>query len=304
MKRLLSILLVPLICFSLAGCQVVSHQPEALPNLYTWQVDIEEFEDEEYLSGAVTQVLLPDVVEVKPWDDDVAEWGAKVYVITDKADAFCVDDEIIVAFRQVQRPKDKNQPVRIIATAVREPTAMYKPIIYFYPEADTVCSAKLMLNGSLTCTYPEHGANGWENFIAQPDGTLIFPDGKEYYALYWEGIQTGQWDFSHGFCVAGEDTVAFLEWALAQQGLTPREANEFIVYWLPILQENPYNVIAFQGEAYTDGAVLEIAPAPDSLLRIFMAYYPSDVEVAIEPQSFTPFVREGFTVVEWGGGQK
>ena len=22
-----------------------------------------------------------------------------------------------------------------------------------------------------------------------PDGTLVFPDGKEYYALYWEGVQ-------------------------------------------------------------------------------------------------------------------
>ena len=176
-----------------------------------------------------------------------------------------------------------------------------KPIIYFYPEVATECSAKVTLNGKLTCTYPEHGENGWEKFTAHPDGTLVFPDGKEYYALYWEGDQKAQWDFSAGFCVRGEDTAAFLEWALAEQGMTPREANEFIIYWLPLMKENPYNVISFQTTAYTDGAKLEITPTPDCLLRVFMAYYPSDSAVEIEPQVFEQFERRGFTVVEWGG---
>jgi hypothetical protein len=132
---------------------------------------------------------------------------------------------------------------------------------------------------------------------------LIFPDGMEYYALYWEGTQKGKWDFSEGFCIAGEETAAFLEWALAEQGLTRREANEFIMYWLPILQENPYNVISFQTDAYTDGAVLDVEPAPDSLIRVFMAFYPADSAVEIEPQTFESVTREGFTVVEWGGSQ-
>jgi endoglucanase len=48
---------------------------------------------------------------------------------------------------------------------------------------------------------------------------------------------------------------------------------------------------------------LDINPAPDSLLRVFMAYYPTDSEVEVEPQSFDAFVRKGFTVVEWGGSQ-
>ena len=180
---------------------------------------------------------------------------------------------------------------------------MDKPIIYFYPETPTVCSAKVTLNGELTCTYPEHGAEGWKDFTAYPDGTLIFPDGKEYYALYWEGRQSADWDFSTGFCVRGEDTAEFLEWALEKQGLTRREANEFIVYWLPMMQENPYNVISFQTTAYTDGASLDITPTPDCLLREFMAYYPTDAEVEIEPQTFAGFTRQGFTVVEWGGSK-
>ena len=37
-------------------------------------------------------------------------------------------------------------------------------------------------------------------------------------------------------------------------GLTPREYNEFIVYWLSKMQHNAYNLIAFQGSEYTDHA--------------------------------------------------
>ena len=158
----------------------------------------------------------------------------------------------------------------------------------------------LTLNGRLTCTYPDY-EDGWKGFTAHPDGTLTFPTGKEYYCLYWEGKRDVDYDFSKGFCVKGSDTAAFLEWALAEQGLTPREANEFIIYWLPRMEQNPYNVISFQTEAYTEGAVLDIQPNPDSLLRVFMAYYPSDEAVELEAQSFTPFERVGFTVVEWGG---
>ena len=92
-----------------------------------------------------------------------------------------------------------------------------------------------------------------------------------------------------------------MEWALAEQGLDAREANEFIIYWLPRMQNNQYNLISFQTEVYTDSAALEINPAPDSLLRVFMAYKALDEAVEIEPQTFEPFERKGFCVVEWGG---
>ena len=177
-----------------------------------------------------------------------------------------------------------------------------KPVIYLYPEEDTECSVKVtMANGKLTCTYPEHGVNGWQNFTACPDGTLIFPDGKQYYCLYWEGNGYIDADFSKGFCVKGSDTAEFLENVLAEIGLSEREANEFIIYWLPILQENPYNLISFQRDAYTSAAELEINPTPDSLLRVYMTAKPLDSYMEIEAQTFDSFERKGFTVVEWGG---
>ena len=176
-----------------------------------------------------------------------------------------------------------------------------KPVIYLYPEEKTEVSVKLDYDGGLTATWPTY-EDGW-NVTACPDGTLSDAQGNEYSYLFWEGVSDTAYDFTEGFCVAGEDTAAFLRQTLAQLGLTPREYNEFIVYWLPKMQENPYNLIAFQGEAYTDTAKLAIEPQPDSLLRVFMAWKPFARPVTIRPQALPPFERIGFTVVEWGGAQ-
>ncbi|MBE6982492.1 MAG: hypothetical protein E7437_09280 [Ruminococcaceae bacterium] len=180
-----------------------------------------------------------------------------------------------------------------------DPEACYKPVIYLYPEETTQVSVALELNGELTCTYPAYNT-GWE-VTAAPDGTLTDRSGQTYHYLYWEGNVHTQWDLSQGFCVKGEDTAVFLEDALAKLGLTRREANEFIVYWLPLMEQNPYNLISFQAQAYTDVAKLNISPAPDTLIRVFMVWRASEDYVNLEPQEFSTPERRGFTAVEWGG---
>ncbi len=103
--------------------------------------------------------------------------------------------------------------------------------------------------------------------------------------------------------VKGSETAEFLETKLAELGLDAKEANEFIVYWLPSMQDNPYNLITFQTDKYTDSAKLHITPEPDSILRVFMAYKALDKPIEIEEPTITPFERTGFTVVEWGGSE-
>jgi hypothetical protein len=299
MKKFCCVCFVLLLCLGICGCQDDTLQP-----LTSDEAETVLAEDTDYVSGEIVDKKSPNVLVLKiETPRKVEAWGETVYIITEQADEWCVGDEIAVHFTAAQRPYDTDEYVRILADEVSARIVTAKPIIYLYPKAPTVCSVKLALDGELTCTYPAHGVDGWQDFTAHPDGTLVFPDGKEYYALYWEGLQCSAWDFSRGFCVRGEDTAAFLEWALAEQGLSPREANEFIIYWLPRMQDNPYNVISFQTELYTENASLEITPAPDALLRVFMAYYPSSSAVEIEPQSFDGFLRHGFTVVEWGGSE-
>ena len=94
-----------------------------------------------------------------------------------------------------------------------------------------------------------------------------------------------------------------MESSLEKLGLTRREANEFIVYWLPRMQSNPFNLISFQFEHYTDHAKLTITPQPDSLLRVFMAWRPLTEAVEIPEQDLPSFQRKGFAAVEWGGAE-
>lgn len=175
-----------------------------------------------------------------------------------------------------------------------------KPVIYLYPEEETAVTVGLDYSGTLTCTYPAAQDGVW-TVTASPDGTLRDEEGQEYSSLFWEGTCAASYDFSEGFCVSGADTAAFLEEALSSLGLNRREANEFIVYWLPQMEQNPYNLISFQAEAYTDHARLEISPRPDSVLRVFMAWKALDEPVELPAQTLPAFVRTGFTVVEWGG---
>lgn len=176
-----------------------------------------------------------------------------------------------------------------------------KPVIYLYPVRQEKVSVKLIFDGKLGCTYPEY-KDGW-HVSAAPDGTLVnLYDGKEYSYLFWDGVVTdARWDLSSGFVVAGKDSRDFLQEKLPAMGLLPKEYNEFIVYWLPLLEQNKYNLITFAGKEYTDIARLQITPKPESILRVFMVFKPLDRPIEIPPQQIKSFNRQGFTVIEWGG---
>ena len=192
--------------------------------------------------------------------------------------------------------------VFLLAGCRAEETADAKPVIYLYPEFAQEIEVKLDYAGELTCTYPAY-KDGWR-VVAYPDGTLVDrATGNEYSCLFWEGISRAEYDLGRGYVIAGEDTAEFLEATLAELGLSRTEANEFIVYWLPRMQGNPYNLISFQHERYTDAAKLTITPEPDSVLRVFMAYQALDEKIEVEEPVIEPFERNGFTVVEWGGAE-
>lgn len=176
-----------------------------------------------------------------------------------------------------------------------------KPVIYLYPEEKTEASVSVDFpnGGEFTCTYPEYG-EGWR-VTALPDGTLYDESGNEYYCLYWEGAGLPLSELGEGWCVPGENTAEFLREKLLGIGLTAREANEMIIYWLPQMQKNPYNLISFHFEDYDRAAPLTVSPAPDTLIRVFMTYSPLEEPTEPKPQDLPRYERKGFTLVEWGG---
>mgnify|MGYP007101849746 CR=1 FL=1 len=100
------------------------------------------------------------------------------------------------------------------------------------------------------------------------------------------------------------DAAGFLEEKLAVLGLTEREAEEMIIYWLPQLTGSEYVFIRFASQEAMDAAMpLDISPAPDTVIRVCMLWRGLDEPVEVPEQILSPVSREGFTAVEWGGAQ-
>lgn len=177
-----------------------------------------------------------------------------------------------------------------------------KPVIYLYPEEKTNITVKLAPQGGFSVTEPEY--NGGWNVVAYPDGTLVnLADGLTYPYLFWEG-RGGMYVSPHNYwVVAQEDVSSFLVTTLAKLGLNEKETADFMEFWEPRMQAAPYYKIGFHGTQVMNViAPLSTSLKIDTLLRILMDYEELDAPIAEQPPKLpaTP-VRQGFTVIEWGG---
>ncbi len=178
----------------------------------------------------------------------------------------------------------------------------YKPIIYLYPKEDTEVSVKLQYKDNITTSYPKY-LDGW-NVLAKKDGTLTdLSTNKNLYSLYYESENLLNFKVENdGFIVKGSDASTFLEEKLAILGLTEREAEEFIIYWLPKLEANKYNYIRFATlDEINKNMPLEINPNPDTIIRVLMTYKGLETPIDITEQQLETPTRTGFVAVEWGG---
>ena len=140
-----------------------------------------------------------------------------------------------------------------------------KPIIYLYPEDETNVTVKLSHPENFTCEYPKYN-EGW-NVV-----------------------------------VKSADVADFLDEKLEFLGLNYKERNEFIIYWLPKLEQSPYIYIRFlTTDELAMRQQLSITPTPDTLIRVMMTYKRLDKPIEVEEQELDPVVRNGFVAVEWGG---
>lgn len=180
------------------------------------------------------------------------------------------------------------------------PASIDKPILYLYPEYKTKVTVQLEKANQIITSYPKYN-NGWE-VVASPNGDLFDQNGKYYYALYWDEYNINKVDFNEGFYVTKDDAINFLEEKLSIIGLNDKERNEFIMYWLPKLENNEQSLVYFElTEERESNNKLIISPAPDSLLRINMHIKKVNKKINIKEQKLNSFERVGFSAVEWGG---
>ncbi|TND08378.1 MAG: hypothetical protein FD123_2174 [Bacteroidetes bacterium] len=184
------------------------------------------------------------------------------------------------------------------------PVISFKPVIYVYPKQSTEINITLDVKGKLDFTYPKY-ENGWK-FTADPDGTIHL-GGRKYDYLFWDGvmnIEPGRVNWNEGFIVKKENLTAFFEENLGLMGLSPREIQDYITYWCPLMQANESNYVHFLfNEDYNRCAALNVTPRPDSQFRVFMVWTDAAKVPTgkLQAQEIPTFNRTGFTLVEWGG---
>lgn len=178
---------------------------------------------------------------------------------------------------------------------------MGKPVIYLYPTKTTDVSVKVNPTGGFTKTEPAYGT-GWR-VLAEPNGKLYnYQDKQNYPYLFWEGYALNYTMPKEGFVVAKNEVNKFLHEKLAIQGLNTQEINDFVEFWLPRMQSDPYYFVTFVPQSEFDQmAPLTVLPQPDSIIRVFMDFKALAKPIQVSEQKLNTPKRTGFTVVEWGG---
>lgn len=175
-----------------------------------------------------------------------------------------------------------------------------KPIIYLYPTQETKVHLELLAPENLSHTYPKYDSEKWRNVIALPNWDLEdIETWRKFYALYREWKLDVESNFDEWFVVAWKDIIPFLEEKLAILWLNERESEEFIVYWLPQMEDNEWNLIRFEtSEEQDKNMPLNITPIPDTVIRVMMDWKAIDEPINIPEQQLKTLERKGFTVVE------
>lgn len=179
-----------------------------------------------------------------------------------------------------------------------------KPVIYLYPNEKTDLTIGLDFKGKLLSTFPKYEEN-W-NVTAYPDGRIFDKKTNRFYSsLFWDGTHNfpkEHYNYHSGFVVSKNDLTHFLIEKLESIGLNNSETNEFVQYWLPILEQNETNFIHFYVNSdYDMISKNNVYPKPDTSIRIFMEFYALDKRIEILGQNLSKTERKGFTLVEWGG---
>lgn len=213
---------------------------------------------------------------------------------------------------------------------IQLPGGCGKPVIYLYPQKTTQVSVKFNVPVQFTTDIPKYD-DSWQ-ILAKPNGSLqnlksnqstcsqidFTKKGSEYAKkacltnnypyLYWAGnIYSQKYpEITKGWIVSKNDLGGFLQNKLSEIGLNSNEKNDFIDYWLPdmLSKNSPYYRLSFlQTNELNSLFPMTVDPKPDTIFRIFLDYLPLSQKPTQEilPQSLNKLIRNGFTLVEWGG---
>lgn len=186
-----------------------------------------------------------------------------------------------------------------------------KPALYLYPERQTKLSIRVLPQGVITTSIPDHGEIGW--FVtANPDGT-IYNGNDKYPYLYYETELYAVEVPKEGWLVEKETLEYFFIDILPKLGLRKNEIKDFLAYWLPTLKTYLgsstrlfVGLLPYQELNRVEPIVF--SQEPETLIRIrfyfeklnstksYLNIVSPDLSEVVPATS-----RKGFTVIDWGG---
>ncbi|HNT28314.1 MAG TPA: hypothetical protein PKH10_09075 [bacterium] len=173
-----------------------------------------------------------------------------------------------------------------------------KPNIYLYPTAplDITVQIGFPQGGRVTVSEPLY-SDGWDVHVT-PDGLID----DQWRFLFYESVQPNGWQKERGYLVATDEMERFFRNDLATRGFVGQEIEDFIEWWMPLLAGTGYLIVYPQDDAVIRTVeTLELSVAPDNLLRHRYVIETTSEPITIEPPADpAPFIRDGFTVTEWG----
>lgn len=206
--------------------------------------------------------------------------------------------------QRVQYLKQKKITISLKAIPKSDKIMLKKPVIYLYPKEKTDIELSINFEGKILTTFPKL-EKSWK-VTAYENGQIFDKKTNRFYtSLFWDGeisFPASHYQYKTGFVVEKEKLTSFLIEKLEYMGLNTTETNDFVQYWLPILEKNDYTFIHFLvNEDYTVFSTNNITPKPDTSIRILMEFFGVDEPISIVPQQLPSTERNGFTLVEWGG---
>jgi hypothetical protein len=173
-----------------------------------------------------------------------------------------------------------------------------KPNIYIYPVQKMNLSIKLIFpqGGSITESIPLY--HGIWNIDVEPSGLID----NQYSYLYYECRIADQFKYKSGWEVEGNQLETFFRDNLAETGFIETEIEDFIEYWIPILDDTKNYAIFPQFKEDIDPVIqLNFSVEPTSVLRLFYVIMENEGMIHdLEEPVIPHFERIGFTVTEWG----
>jgi hypothetical protein len=173
-----------------------------------------------------------------------------------------------------------------------------KPNVYIYPpnELNLIVKIHFPNGGRVIKSIPEY-KRGW-NITVDSSGRI----NDSYRYLFYECTAPDLYQYETGWVIHKDSLTTFFRNHLKQTGFSGQEINDFIEYWIPILNASDYYAIYPQyKETLAPIVQLNFSIIPNHLLRLFYVIKQCTKDVHLQPPSARPpFNRTGFYVVEWG----